>query len=91
LRPLTLWPSSLAEWVPHITRRLSLLGLARDIMNWWALAPVKAATIRLAAHRLKSLSGLPGQLSDERILNAAIARMCAAVEQFRADHEAGRS
>jgi succinoglycan biosynthesis protein ExoV len=90
LEPRALWPSSLTEWVPHVTGRLSLLGLARDVMDSWLLAPVKAATIWLAGRRLKTLSRLPGQLSDERTLDEAVGRMTAAVERFREDWRAGR-
>jgi succinoglycan biosynthesis protein ExoV len=90
LRPHALWPSSPTEWVPHVTRRLPLLGLARDVMDSRPLTPVKAATIRLAAHRLRTLSRLPGRLSDERTLDRAVERMRAAVARFRDDWSAGR-
>ena len=90
LEPRALWPSSLTEWLPHVTRRPSRLDLARDVMDTWPLAPVKAATIRLAGRRLKRLSQLPGQLSDERTLDAAVGRMTATMERFREDWRAGR-
>lgn len=90
LEPRPLWPSSLTEWVPHVTRRLSLLGLARGAMDTWALAPARAATIRLAGRRLRTLSRLPGQLSDERTLDEAVERMTAAVQRFRDDWRVGR-
>jgi succinoglycan biosynthesis protein ExoV len=85
-----LWPSSLTEWVPHVTRRLSLLRFARDVMGSWPLAPAKGAMIRLAALRLKSLSRLTGQLSDERRLDQAAGLMSAAVDRFHQDWQAGR-
>ena len=90
LRPLALWPSSLVEWVPHVTRRLPLLRLSRRVMDAWPLAPLRGLTIGLAAWRLKALAKLPGQLSDERTLDAAAARMTAEVSRFLEDWRAGR-
>lgn len=89
-RPRPLFPSSLVELLPNLTRRLPVLGAARDAMASWPLTPARAATIRLAAACLRQAAASPPRLSADARLDAATDRMLAALDLLKRHRREGR-
>ena len=89
LRPRPLAPSSLAELVPLVTRRVSIAAAARTMMRAWPLAPVRRATVAAAAKVLRAGAAAAPYLSSDRAISIATERMLEQVARLRQDAQDG--